>query len=415
MFTSFSTALSALNATSEAVNVVGANLANLNTTGYKAESVQFSDLVSQALGAGSANSQVGLGVGSARAVRQFTQGSIQQSGGAFDCAIQGKGFFVVHGQNGQTLYTRCGNFSLNSDGYLQTAGGDKVQGWNAQAAQIDTNTATGDIRVGLNGSTPAQAAKNLSLTVNLNAAGETGQTSGKFSAPIQVVDSLGGTHTLTVNFTKTGANAWSYDVTIPASDLGAGAATTLASGALGFSSSGELASPAATADPIAVKATGLANGAADLDIKWSLFQDGKSLLTQYAAASDLSASSQDGFGAGQITNLELSDGGLIQATYSNGQKTTVGQLALASISNPETLSAVGANNLEATPATGDVAIGAAGASGRGKIYGGSLEASTVDIASEFTNLISYQRTYQANSRVISTTDQMTQELIGLIR
>lgn len=411
MFTSFSTALSALNATSEAVNVVGANLANLNTTGYKAESMQFSELVSQAMGSGSQ----GLGVAPARAVRSYSQGSMQSTGGAFDCAIQGKGFFVVRDKSNQTLYTRAGNFSLNSDGYLQTAGSERVQGWNGQGGVIDPNGPATDIRVSLNGTMPAQATRKFSLTVNLNAAGEAGNSSGKLSAPIQVVDSLGNLHTLTVNFTKTAANTWDYAVTMPASDLASGSSDSLATGTLQFNSSGELTSPGADADPIAISVPGLADGAADLDLKWSLFQSGKGLVTQYATDSDLAASSQDGLQAGQITDVKLSDGGTVVASYSNGQKSIVAQLALAAISNPDTLAAVGDNNLEATPETAAAAIGIAESGGRGRIYGGALESSTVDIAGQFTDLISYQRTYQANSRVITTTDQLMQEVIGLIR
>jgi flagellar hook protein FlgE len=174
-------------------------------------------------------------------------------------------------------------------------------------------------------------------------------------------------------------------------------------------------SPAATSDPIAVEGAGLANGASDLTVNWSLFGAGKGLVTQFAQDSGVSAVTQDGITAGQISKVGLKDGGLIVATYDNGQQVTVGRVALAAIANPGTMEGAGNNNLRPTAATSIPAIGTAGSSGRGQIMGGALEASTVDIATEFTNLISYQRTYQANSRMITTTDQMTQDLIGLIR
>jgi flagellar hook protein FlgE len=152
-----------------------------------------------------------------------------------------------------------------------------------------------------------------------------------------------------------------------------------------------------------------------MTINWNLYNGSQGMLTQFDQASSVSAATQDGIQAGQVNNVSLANGGLIVATYSNGQQVTVGQVALAGISNPESLVGVGGNNLQATAATAVPAIGTAGTGGRGQIMGGSLESSTADVATEFTNLISYERTYQANSRMITTSDQMIQDLIGLIR
>jgi flagellar hook protein FlgE len=414
MFTSFTTALSALNSSSAAVSVVGNNLANLNTTGFKADTVQFADLMSQALGV-SASGQVGLGVGPAQTVKQFAQGSVQQTTGAFDAAIQGNGFFVVHDQSGQELYTRAGNFTLDASGHLQTASGASVQGWNAQSGVVNTNEPVTDIIIPVSGVSPAKATRNVSLNANLNAAGVIGATSGTYSTPVKVVDAQGGSHTLTFTFDKTATNGWNYTVTIPAEDLAPDGNTTLASGALTFDGAGRLLTPTAADSPIAISLSNLADGAADQSVDWNLYDGGSALLTQFSQISGVSGVSQDGLTAGQISKVCLSNGGLLVASYSNGQQLTVGQLALATIQNPGTLSAVGNNNLRRTPETSDPAIGAAGSSGRGQILGSSLEASTVDVATEFTNLISFQRTYQANSKVVTTVDQMTQELLGLIR
>ena len=415
MFTVFNTALSGLSANSTAIDIVGNNLANLNTTGYKADAVEFQDLMSQQLGS-SSTGQVGLGVGSAESVRQFTQGSVTQTTGAFDAAIQGSGFFVVRDSSQQLLYTRAGNFTLDPTGHLQTATGDNVQGWNATAGVVNPNSAVSDIVVPLNGVTPATATKNMSATVNLSASATVAGKDGTYSAPIQVVDAQGGTHTLTVTFTKSDANKWDYAITIPDADVKTPSATPLAKGTLTFDGTGQLSDPPVATGSVAVTIAGLADGASDLTVNWNLYNEsGGAMVTQFAQSSGVSATSEDGTPAGQITKVGISNGGLLVATYSNGQSATVGQIALASIENPGSLLAVGNNNLQPTAATSAPAIGAASSGGRGQIVGQSLEGSTVDIATEFTNLITFQRSYQANSRVITTADQMTQDLIGLIR
>jgi len=413
MFTAFSTALSALNADSTAINIVGNNLANLNTTGFKASTAEFHDLMSQQLGTPLASTEVGLGVAGVESVRQYMQGAIQQTTGAFDSAIQGDGFFMVRDQNNQMLYTRAGNFTLDPTGHLVTATGQYVQGWSATGGVLNLGGPVGDISIPVNGVVGGSATTTMSMTVNLNAGSAVGSASN-YSAPIQVVDSQGGQHTLTVSFTKTATNTWTYTVTIPDADLTSPSTTPLATGSMTFSANGQLTSPAA-GSPIAIKISGLADGAANMNISWNLFNGVNSLVTQLQQASGVSGTSQDGTTGGQISKVGMSDGGIIVAQYSNGQQVTVGQLVLASIQNPGSLMAVGDNNLMPTASTAPAAIGPANTGGRGEILAGSLENSTADIATEFTNLITLQRSYQAASRVITTTDQMTQDLIGLIR
>ena len=315
MFTVFNTALSGLNANSTAIDIVGNNLANLNTTAYKADTVEFQDLMSQQLGGSSASNQIGLGVSGAESVRQFTQGSITQTTGSFDAAIQGNGFFVVSGPNDQLLYTRAGNFTLDSTGHLQTANGENVQGWNAQGGVVNPNSAVSAIVVPLNGATPATATANMSATVNLNASAAVGGTAGTYSTPIQVVDAQGGTHTLTMTFTKTDANKWDYAITVPDADLKTPSATPLAKGTLTFDGTGRLSAPPVATGSVPVTITGLADGAADMSINWNLYgSSGSGVVTQFAQTSGVSATSQDGFQAGQITNVAISNGGLLVAT-----------------------------------------------------------------------------------------------------
>ena len=415
MFPAFSTALSALNADSAAIDVTGNNLANLNTTGFKSSQVEFSELMSQSLGVGTNAGEVGLGVGQIQTAAMYTQGAITTTNAALDVAIQGNGFFVVNDPStSQQLYTRDGIFQVDSAGDLQTSTGQFVQGWNEVGGVVNTNGPVGNIHLPLGATIPAAATANMSMEINLNAQATTGSTAGTFSAPIQVYDSLGASHTLTVTFTQTAANTWGYSITIPAADVTGGAPAPLATGSLNFDSSGNLTTPKAGA-PVAVKLTGLADGAAAQTINWNLYDtSGNALISQFAQASALSSPQQDGAAAGQITNVSLQNGGNIVATYSNGKQATVGQLAIASIGNPETLIAVGDNNLQSSATTAQAAIGVANAGGRGQVLAGSLESSTSDMATEFTNLLTFERSYQAASRVITTSDQLLQETVNLI-
>ena len=411
----FSVALTGLSANKSALDVVGNNLANLNTVGFKDVATQFTDLIAQAIGQGS--SQIGEGVSAPITERQFLQGSIQLTSGAFDAAIQGNGFFVVRNTAGSTLYTRAGNFRLAADGTLLSATGDKVQGWSAVNGVLNTTGATGNIVVPTNALVTPSASTQFTLSANLNSDAVVGQPSGSFSSPIQVVDSLGSTHTLTVTYTKTGPNAWSFNITIPGEDLSSGKAgvpSSVAKGNLTFNAQGQLTAPAPPA-PVAVAITGLADGAADLNVNWNLYTGGAGNITQFASASALSASTQDGVAAAQLTRVGLDTNGQVIAHYSNGSSVVVAQVALAGISNPDTMVSVGNNNFQVSATTATPVVGAAGTGTRGTIQGGALESSTVDIAQEFTNLIVYQRAYQANSRVISTSDQILQDLISLIR
>jgi flagellar hook protein FlgE len=410
MFTAFSTALSGLTASALGVDAIGNNLANLNTAGYKATGLEFHDLMSQTLGAGSSNTDVGQGVGPVGTVRYFTQGSVQTTGGAFDAAIQGDGFFVVRDQANQTLYTRAGNFRVDTSGNLLTATGENVQGWSATNGVLNAGGAVGNINIPVGAVFPATATSKMTMDVNLDSGAAKGDV---VTAPIEVIDSQGGSHVLTASFTKADVNKWSYTVTIPAADLKTGGTTSVATGSLVFDSSGQLTSPAAGTDP-SVKIAGLANGAADMTVDWNLYNTaGTGRLTQFAQTSGLSTSTQDGTAAGQITSVALTDGGLLVAKYSNGQQTTVAQLAVAAVRNPDTLKAVGNNNLQASVDTAPPAIGTANSGGRGKVIGGAIEASTVDIAHEFTELITMQRSYQANSKVITTTDQLMQDTLNM--
>jgi flagellar hook protein FlgE len=415
MFTSFSTALSALGAHTTAVDVVGNNLANLNTPGYKASVVSFSDLVTQSLGAGLGTTQVGFGVARPTTIRQFSQGAIQASSGPLDVAIQGDGFLVVKDPNTSAqLYTRGGNLQVNKAGQLVTATGFRVQGWNEVNGVLDTTQPATDVFVPVGSLRTPVATQNISFDLNLDAAGTTGPPATTFNSSIEVFDSLGVSHVVSVQFAKTAnPGEWNYSLTFPDADVAT--PITPVTGTIQFNTSGRLETPDALTAPPSIAITGLNSGAADMTVNWNLWNGLAPRLTQYSQPSAVAANAQDGFGAAQLIRVGIGDGGVVLAQYSNGQQVGVGRLAMCSVRNPESMIAVGNNNFQLSARSALPAIGVAGTGGRGQILGGSVEFSTVDIAREFTNLIVLQRGYQANARVVTAVDEISQETINLKR
>src|SRR5438874_9421017 len=292
MFTSFSTALSALNATATAIDVVGNNLANLNTPGYKTSVVAFRDLVSQSLGAGLGETQVGVGTARPLTMRQFTQGAIQASTGLMDAAVQGDGFFVTKGAQGNQLYTRAGNFQLDASGNLLTNSGEHVQGWtkiDPTTGKLDVNGAINDIVVPVGAAKQPVASTQMTLDLNLDSAAAADATSN-FSTPIKAYDSLGTSHVLTVHFQKTAAGQWAYNVTMPGEELTGGTAgapfdISGASGTLTFGTDGQLTDPA-PGSTIGFDIPGLTSGGADMHLDWNPYTaSGTGRMTQFGQPS----------------------------------------------------------------------------------------------------------------------------------
>src|SRR5579871_1536672 len=421
MFTSFSAALTGLDAAQVGVDTVGTNLANLDTTGYKASTVSFYDLVAQNLGLGNSSS-VGLGTGQPQVTPNFSQGAIQTTNGALDGAIQGDGFFIVQDPStGAIQYTRAGNFQVDAAGNLVTSTGQFVQGWTQSGGVLNTNGAISNITIPSGALQAPLATANMSIDMNLNAAATVGAANGTFNTPVTVYESLGNSHVLTLDFTLTGPNTWTYAVTIPEADVTAGKAGTPyaipnATGTLTFDTNGSLTAPSLAKNPITIKVAGLSDGASDMSVNWSLYNaDGTPRITQFATPTAVASEAQDGAAAAQLTHVTLSNGGAILAQFSNGQQLAVAQLALASIRNPDSLTSVGDNNFEVSAKTAAPAVGAPNTGGRGNVLAGALESSTVDIAQEFTKLITFQRSYEASAKVITTTDTLTQDTINLIQ
>ena len=415
MFTSFSAALSALSAHATAVEVVGNNLANLNTPGFKTSDVVFYDLMSRSLGGSSGDTQVGVGVGRPLTIRNFTQGSIQSTVGSLDAAIQGSGFFILRDHEGGDLYTRAGRFQVDKNGILVAATGEQVMGWSALDGVVSSNGPLAAISFPLGSLKAPKPTTTFSVDANLNASDVAGSQFSSFS---QVFDSLGVAHTISLTFTKSATiGQWDISATIPGEEVTGGTAGTpsdlvLTPASITFDQNGALI----TTGQVALATITPNNGAAALSLNWDLYSESQTpRLTQLSETSATSANQQDGRSAAMLVQVNIGDGGQILANYSDGEQVVVAQLALAMIQNPESLLAVGDNAFELSAKSASPAIGVPSTGGRGGVLGGAIEYSTSDIAREFTNLILYQRGYQANSRVVTTADEISQETINLKR
>jgi flagellar hook protein FlgE len=421
---SFSAGLSGLNANGQYLAVIGNNLANINTIGFKSSAVTFMDLVSQTVGGSSVNPmQVGLGVVTGSISPVFSQGAIENTREATNVAIQGSGFFVVSGTDGALSYTRAGNFSLNSEGALVTPDGFKVQGYTAIDPVTGLIVTTGqptDIVVPPGVLREPVATTSFRTMSNLDVDATAGTT---FNTPVQIYDSLGASHVMTVTYTRTAAG-WDYEITVDGGEVTGGTAGTpfvLTGGSLTFDGAGQLASitgggAAPPLTDIAYTTPAWTSGAGASSLTWDLVDlNGVASLTGYASPSATSSKSQNGAAAGMIDSISISADGSIIATFGAGQTVPVGQLAMANFNNPKGLVKLGSNRYGESQAAGIPNIGVAGTGGRGTLIGSALEQSNVDIAQEFTQMILAQRGYQANSKTITVSDELLMDTLNLKR
>ncbi len=404
MLRSMFTAISSLNLHQYFMDVVANNLANANTTSFKAGRISFQNQFSQLLNVGSAPAanlggtnptQIGLGAQLGGITTIWTQGSLQTTGRNTDMAIQGDGFFIF-GNGADRFYSRDGMLGLDADGNLvHSATGLRLQGWQATTSgstgTVDTGQPIGNIQLPL-GSTLAQATTNATLSGNLDATTAIGDS---YNTTLGVYDSLGVLHDVTVTFTRTADNTWDW--------AASGGAT--GSGTLTFDTNGQYQAGTGSINIPAAGGAAATNFTVD-------FSD----LTQLATEGDVSLSGQDGLAAGDLTTFYISpNDGQVYGLYSNGMQQLVGQVALARFVNPSGLMQAGQNMYQVGLNSGDPSVGAANSGGRGLIAAGYLEGSNVDMAQEFTNMILAQRGFQASSRVITTSDEMLQELVNIKR
>lgn len=410
----FSTPLSGLNASSAALQAISNNLANLNTNGFKSQSAIFSDIFYQNLGnSGNADPiQVGFGTQVEGMSRDLTNGPISSTGISSNMALNGPGYFVTSDKAGAMSYTRAGDFTTNVNGQLTTLSGNLVMGYPAVGGVVTTNASLQPINVGAGKTTAATPTSDFSFTSNLNASAAVGDT--YTPTPIQVYDSLGAVHLMSISYTKTGTDTWSYNVTVPSSDVqgGTGTSTSLGSGTMTFDSSGALTSP--TGSITSLSGGPFTDGAATLTPKWSLSDgSGSPLITQTASPASTNANSQNGNAAGTLSKFTVLQDGTVQATFTSGQTRAIGQIAVASFANPEGLSMSGGNQYAPTAGSGQAVVGTAGSGGLGFIAGSSVEQSNVDVATQLADLIVAQRSYEANAKAITAFDQVEQATIQM--
>ncbi|PIE58458.1 MAG: flagellar hook-basal body protein [Desulfobulbus propionicus] len=406
--------VSGLNTNSQAMNVIGNNLANTNTIGFKGSRTVFSDLLSSSVFGSGGTSQVGRGVGLSTVDNIFSQGTFETTTLDTDVAIEGEGFFIVSELSNDTMYyTRAGSFRFDEEGYMVNPEGYVVQGKgfdeNGELLPADP----GNIRVEDVGLIEANATSELTFTTNLDAASE--QLGGaaadidpdnvdsyNYSATSTIFDSLGKDHLVTVYWRLVDAttNTWASGYT-----LDADAASFTALPNMVFDPDGNL--PAKVVNNVVIADWG--NGSA-VNQPLAITFD----CTQYDSESVVIGEDQNGYASGELTNVGIGDAGIVIATYSNGEAVYIAQLVLAKFQNPGGLNLVGSNQYEYTEDAGQIRIGLAGPE-LGRIYSNSLEQSNVDMGQEFVKMIATQRGFQANSKIISTIDEMLGELINLKR
>ncbi|MFZ3266967.1 MAG: flagellar hook protein FlgE [Terriglobales bacterium] len=401
---SFSIALSGLTASSDALNIISNDLANLNTVGFKDQQANFESMFYQNLGTSGSGDpiQEGSGTEIGSIATQFTDGTVQDTGVASNVAITGNGFFITQSPSGVLTYTRSGDFSVNGAGDLVSSTGADVLGYPAVNGVVNTGAALSPLNVGSSLTNPPSATTSAQQTTNLDATAPVGTI---YSDQLQVFDSLGASHILTFNFTETAPNTWTYQVTLPAADTGGtGNPTTVATGTMTFDSNGNLTAPAS---PVTINVPGLADGAATMNVNWNLTDsNGNSLITQVAGTSTTTTQTQNGYIAGTLQSYSVQSDGTIEGTFTNGQTQALGQVALASFADTQGLNDVGGNAYTPTLASGAAVSGIPNAGGRGSLTGGALEMSNVDISTEFTRLIVIQRGFEANARMITTLDSV---------
>ena len=424
--TSFFSALTGLNSNSHTINVIGDNLANMNTIGFKAGKATFAEIIGGMSGFSATGNPIVFGQGSNLngVVHKQMQGTAEYTGNGTDAMINGNGYFVVATGDGGIGYTRAGRFQFDGTGNLVSSDGYQLMGYMASDGKI--NQAAGivpiDIRMGQ--FIPATATSEMLAAVNLDSQTpqSTAMSPSIFTTPIQVFDSLGASHTIQLSFEKTnpagGVPQWTMTAGIledngtltPVNISGA------ASQVLNFTATGIL-DPAVldtfTVDiPAAAFGTGMSAQPITLHMRDS---EGRSLLTSAASTSGTSYTSQNGYASSTLKSVAFTEKGVVVGIAANGNSIELAQLAIATFPNNEGLQKYNGSTLIASGNAGEPSIGTAGSGGRGLVQGGSLEMSNVDMAEEFINLIIAQRAFQANARVITTSDELYMEAINLKR
>jgi flagellar hook protein FlgE len=426
ILSSLYTGVSGLAAQGEALGVVGDNIANANTTGFKASRAEFSDIISKSLKGVLGGNQIGRGVKIGAVNPILTQGNVDATEKVTDLAISGDGHFVLKGSDGES-FTRDGSFHFDKEGMFVTNDNQRVQGFEADDKGNIVNKLS-DIKFP-RALIPAKATNTLSLDLNLDSRTEVGKvfnpedphSTSHYSTGVEVFDSQGNKHLMTMFFNKTADRQWDVHGMCEGKEVTGGKPgkfSEVFSGKIGFTVDGKLDTEVIAKNAFNFTGGALQNQQIKLDFGDSITtKKGKGLTgsKQYGKESDLISWKQDGSAAGTITGLSFNDDGVLTALYSNGAAQDLAQVALAKFENPEGLFKVGNNRLKEARDSGTASVGKANSSGRGRLFAKSLERSTVDLAMEFVNLIQNQRGFQANAKTITTTDELLNEVIQLKR
>lgn len=421
------TGVSGLDANSRALSITSSNIANVNTVGFKASSANFSTFL-----AASAISDIAPASVQVSGAQQLQdQGLLQSTGSTTDLAISGNGFFIVTDNPNnptKTFYTRAGSFTQDANGFLRNSAGYYLEGWtlNSDGSMPANRSALSPIDLSaLNGT--AKATESIGLKANLQssvapdsgyAAGDiaSGASTPNFEQTINVFDSQGGARPMKFSFIKTAANSWAYEISYQGNASDLSAANPVGTGTITFNSDGTLAAPpAGTASftiPWDTTATGLASQAIDLEFGSVGESNG---VTQFDSASALTLANVDGAPFGSLTSVSVDEQGYVTALFDNGVQKKVFRVPLATFANPNGLSASPGNAYQITENSGAPNVLESKTGGAGSLASRSLESSTADLAKEFSNLITTQRAYSAATRIITTADDMLQELMQIKR
>lgn len=436
LLTALNTGVSGLRTFGDSLQVISDNIANVSTTAYKSSRSEFADLVSQTINGASGTSQLGRGVALNDISTNFCQGSLSSTDNLTDLAINGNGFFVVQ-KDGVDYYTRNGAFNINNNGELVTSNGMNVIGYQYDANGRSLET-LGALQFANNATAPkmtgdgATSDSGVQIFANLDSASDVKTFSltdpagsSNFSTTINVYDSLGSSHTLHVYFNKTADNAWDWHGVMDGAELqGAtpdGTNFECATGKLTFNTNGALDTATTTSSSFnftgAAQTIGFSFGDPihGTNPAGPVVGTGLAGSTQFSASSAISSQSQDGLPAGTLNSVQIDTNGTVSGVYSNGSTIAIGQIALANFTNLNGLYKAGSGLYQDTLASGQAAVGKADSGGLGTISSYSLEQSNVDLAKEFVDMISIQRAYQANSRTITTGNDMLNDLMNIIR
>jgi flagellar hook protein FlgE len=427
--------VSGIQAEGEALGVVGDNISNTNTVGFKAQRAIFQDVLGHSISAGTSTALPGSGVRMSGVQQMFTQGSLSNTGVATDLALSGDGFFVMKGSlSGVTgnFYTRNGQWTIDKDGYIGNEDGLKAQGY-AALPNGTFSAAVSSIQVPTAAIMP-NATKLMTVTANLdsNAVVPTAvwdaqnpSATSNFSTSISVFDSLGNAHTVDVYFRKTAANTWDWHALAKSSEVTGGLLTNtdIGTGSMAFTTGGALQSltpnpPAMTVNWVGATAGQAITGdfgSAITPIAGGVAGTGLDGITQFSGASNVSSQQQDGYASGSLSGIGVDGTGVVRGMYTNGQQLAIGQLAIAKFQANESLGRAGNNMWIESRESGNAALGTAGSGGRGAVSAGALEGSNVDLAQQFVDLIAHQRAFEANSKTITTADEMLQTLQNIKR